>query len=53
MLNPDMDAIRQQWGQTEICWRTNPEMLRAGERIIAAFEEAETNGLLEEHGRSV
>jgi hypothetical protein len=37
MLNPDMRSIDTRWGQTEICWRTNPEMLRAGEAIIATF----------------
>ena len=38
MLNPDMAAMRERWGETEICWRTNPEMREAGERIVAAFE---------------
>lgn len=38
MLNPDMAAIRARWGDTEICWRENPSMRRAGEEIIAAFQ---------------
>lgn len=38
MLNPDMRQLRERWGDTEICWRTNPEMRRAGEQIAAAFE---------------
>jgi len=38
MLNPDMRAVQELWGETEICWRTNPEMRRAGARIIAASE---------------
>jgi hypothetical protein len=41
MLNPDMQAVIERWGDTEICWRTNPEMLAAGERIVEAFEAAE------------
>jgi GT2 family glycosyltransferase len=40
MLNPDLDAVRMRWGDTEICWRFNPEMLAAGEQIIAAFAAA-------------
>ena len=38
MLNPDMEAVRDRWGDTEICWRHNPEMLEAGRRIVAAYE---------------
>ena len=38
LLNPDMHVILERWGQTEICWRTNPEMRRTGEMIIAAFK---------------
>jgi GT2 family glycosyltransferase len=38
MLNPDMEAIHERWGDTEICWRTSPEMRQAGEAIIARFE---------------
>ena len=41
MLNPDMEALAERWGDTEICWRTNPGMLDAGERIVAAFEAGE------------
>jgi GT2 family glycosyltransferase len=39
MLNPDMRVVRELYGDTEICWRANPEMARAGELIVAAFEE--------------
>ena len=39
VLNPDMAAVLDRWGDTEICWRHNPEMLKAGERIVSAFEE--------------
>jgi GT2 family glycosyltransferase len=39
MLNPDMDAVRERWGHTEVCWRSNPEMREAGERIVAAYED--------------
>jgi GT2 family glycosyltransferase len=38
MLNPDMDEVRARWGDTELCWRANPEMKEAGQQIIAAFE---------------
>jgi GT2 family glycosyltransferase len=38
MLNPDMDEVRARWGDTELCWRSNPEMREAGQQIIAAFE---------------
>lgn len=38
MLNPDMQAVLERWGETEICWRANPGMLEAGERIVEAFE---------------
>jgi GT2 family glycosyltransferase len=40
LLNPDLAAIQRRWGTTELCWRNNPEMRRAGERIIVAFESA-------------
>jgi len=40
MLNPDMQAIHELWGQTEVCWRGSPEMRLAGERIVAAFERS-------------
>jgi GT2 family glycosyltransferase len=38
LLKPDLDAIHARWGETEICWKLNPEMRRAGEEIIAAFQ---------------
>jgi len=38
MLNPDMARLRERWGETELCWRTNPDMRRAGEEIAAAYE---------------
>ena len=39
MLNPDMDAVLERWGETEVCWRYDPERREAGERIVAAFEK--------------
>jgi O-antigen biosynthesis protein len=39
ILNPDMEAVRRRWGDTEICWRSNPDMRQAGERIAAAYHE--------------
>lgn len=38
MLNPDMDAMQERWGDTEICWRSSPERRAAGEAIVAAYE---------------
>lgn len=38
LLNPEMEAVRARWGETEVCWRTNPEMRAGGERIVEAFE---------------
>jgi GT2 family glycosyltransferase len=35
LLNPDIDAIVRRWGSTELCWRLDPEMREAGERIAA------------------
>jgi GT2 family glycosyltransferase len=37
MLNPDMEAVIERWGDTELCWRINREMRQAGERIAAGF----------------
>ncbi len=37
LLNPDMDAIRQRWGETEIWWAHDPARHAAGERIIETF----------------
>jgi hypothetical protein len=38
ILNPDMEAVLERWGHTEVCWRYDPDMRTAGERIIAAYE---------------
>ncbi len=35
MLNPDMEAVLARWGGTEVCWRYDPDMREAGERIAA------------------
>jgi glycosyltransferase involved in cell wall biosynthesis len=37
LLNPDMEAVKRRWGNTELCWRLNPAMREAGERIIAGY----------------
>jgi GT2 family glycosyltransferase len=42
ILNPDMSAVHDRWGDTEICWSTNREMREAGERIVAAYHAART-----------
>jgi len=36
LLNPDMNEVQRLWGDTEVCWRTNPEMREAGKRIVDA-----------------
>lgn len=38
MLNPDMAAVLERWGGTEVCWRYDDEMREAGERIVAAHQ---------------
>jgi GT2 family glycosyltransferase len=38
MLNPDLAAVIERWGDTELCWRFNPEMRETGEQIIARFQ---------------
>ncbi len=38
MLNPDMDEVQRRWGETEVCWQSNPGMRDAGEQIIAGLE---------------
>ena len=37
LLNPDMAAVHERWGDTEICWRSNPAMREAGEAILTAY----------------
>ena len=37
MLNPDMDAVLERWGGTEVCWRYDPAMREAGERIVSTY----------------
>jgi GT2 family glycosyltransferase len=39
-LNPDMDAIFERYGGTEVCWRHDYGMRAAGERIVAAHAQA-------------
>ena len=38
-LNPDMDEVRRRWGDTEICWATDPARRMAGVDIVAAYED--------------
>jgi GT2 family glycosyltransferase len=38
LLNPDMNELQQRWGGTEICWRSDPEKVEAGQRIMAAYD---------------
>ncbi len=44
MLNPDLEAIRTRWGETEICWSLDPARRRTGEEIVAAFQATERCG---------
>src|SRR4051812_35644942 len=37
LLNPDMDAVLERWGGTEVCWRYDEHMRAEGERIVAAY----------------
>lgn len=34
LLNPDVGALRERWGGTEVCWRYDPARRRAGEEIV-------------------
>jgi GT2 family glycosyltransferase len=36
LLNPDMDAVLARYGDTEVCWRYDAAMRRAGNEIAAA-----------------
>ena len=38
ILNPDMDALLERWGDTEVCWRYDEGRRAAGEQIVAAYE---------------
>lgn len=40
ILNPDMDAVLEQWGDTEVCWRYDDDMRAAGEGIVAAYVDS-------------
>ena len=39
-LNPDMDEVLARWGGTEVCWRYDDALRRAGEEIAARFRAA-------------
>jgi GT2 family glycosyltransferase len=39
-VNPDVDAILERYAGTEVCWRHDPEMRAAGERIATAYGAA-------------
>lgn len=40
MLNPDMDAVLERWGHTEVCWRYDDDRRAAGEAILAKWGAA-------------
>lgn len=37
MLNPDMAEVRRRYGDTEVCWASDPERRAAGEEIAATY----------------
>jgi glycosyltransferase involved in cell wall biosynthesis len=37
ILNPDMEAVIERWGHTEVCWRYDTERREAGERIARSY----------------
>jgi GT2 family glycosyltransferase len=37
LLNPDMDAVRERWGDTEVCWAWDPARRDAGQDVLAKF----------------
>ncbi len=37
MLNPDVAELQRRWGSTEVGWRTDPAMRRAGEEILEGW----------------
>jgi GT2 family glycosyltransferase len=39
LLNPDMDAVRDRWGATELCWAWDAERRQAGEAILARHRQ--------------
>lgn len=39
-LNPDLDAIRSRYGDSEICWALDPRRRAAGEEIAARYGAA-------------
>jgi GT2 family glycosyltransferase len=36
--NPDMELIQRRYGDTEICWASDPNRIAAGQRILEAYE---------------
>jgi GT2 family glycosyltransferase len=40
LLNPDLDAVLERYGGTEVCWRYDDAMRAAGEEIAAGFAAA-------------
>jgi hypothetical protein len=35
--NPDMDAVLDRYGGTEVCWAYDDDRRRAGEEILARY----------------
>lgn len=42
--NPDMAVVERRWGDTEVCWSTDPERKAAGESIVRAYQSARAAG---------
>jgi glycosyltransferase involved in cell wall biosynthesis len=39
LVNPDIDAVRERYGDTEVCWAYDDQRRRAGEEIARRWEE--------------
>ena len=40
MLNPDLAEVRRRWGDTEVCWASDPARRAAGQEILAVHAQA-------------
>jgi GT2 family glycosyltransferase len=41
LMNPDMDAVLERYGDTEVCWAYDPARRAAGEEIAAAWKASQ------------
>jgi hypothetical protein len=40
LLNPDMAAVRERYGDSEVCWAYDEARRAAGEEIVASWDAA-------------